>query len=51
MTESEIKTVCMTCQKLIRGDPDAPHTSHGYCPECAAVEFAKLDARDEGVRE
>jgi hypothetical protein len=34
MTPEQIKTICMVCGVLVRGDPNAPFTSHGYCKPC-----------------
>lgn len=40
MTLEDIKHVCAWCGVLLRGNPEAPVTSHGICEECA-MKFEK----------
>lgn len=37
-----IKVLCSMCGILVRGNPTAHHTSHGYCIPCFRAEMAKL---------
>lgn len=39
---SQIKHVCLSCQKVYAGDPNAPVTSHGYCATCGQAELDRL---------
>lgn len=42
MSHESMKTICAHCRTHLAGNPTAPRTSHGICPQCLATAHAEL---------
>lgn len=47
LQEKDITTVCMHCDKLLKGPKSRQHLSHGICNECMEKYYPEVVYQDQ----